>query len=132
MSSETWMGWEKPLIVISPHRGRSPRPPAAPWRAGSCYPLCQASTPSCPPGGDRLPEPMPAVSTLQAILDAFNRHDLDAIMAFFADDAVFESPHGPDPWGRHFEGKAAAASPTSAMATTTTSWPATAAHRNGP
>jgi ketosteroid isomerase-like protein len=54
-----------------------------------------------------LTEPTPAVSRLQAITDAFNRHDLDAIMAFFADDAVFESPRGPDPHGRRFEGKAA-------------------------
>jgi ketosteroid isomerase-like protein len=54
-----------------------------------------------------LSEPTPTVSTLKAITDAFNRHDLDAIMAFFADDAVFESPRGPDPHGRRFEGKAA-------------------------
>ena len=32
------------------------------------------------------------VETLKAVLDAFNRHDLDAIMAHFAEDAVFESP----------------------------------------
>jgi ketosteroid isomerase-like protein len=51
--------------------------------------------------------PDPSVDTLQAILDAFNRHDLDAIMAFFADDAVFESPRGPGPHGGRFEGKAA-------------------------
>jgi steroid delta-isomerase-like uncharacterized protein len=49
----------------------------------------------------------PTVSMLQAIADAFNQHDLDAIMDLFADDAVFESPRGPDPWGRRFEGKAA-------------------------
>lgn len=49
----------------------------------------------------------PSVEMLQAILDAFNRHDLDTIMSFFADDAVFESPRGPEPWGRRFEGKAA-------------------------
>ena len=54
-----------------------------------------------------MPEPMPSVSTLRAITDAFNRHDLDAIMAFFADDAVFESPRGPGSHGRRFEGKAA-------------------------
>ncbi len=41
---------------------------------------------------------------LQAIADAFNRHDLDAIMAFFADDAVFDAPRGPEPWGRRFVG----------------------------
>ncbi len=40
------------------------------------------------------------------MLGAFNRHDLDAIMALFADDCVFESPRGPDPWGRRFIGKA--------------------------
>jgi cytosine deaminase len=49
----------------------------------------------------------PSVETLRAITDAFNRHDLDAIMAFFTEDAVFESPRGPEPWGRRFEGRAA-------------------------
>jgi len=43
---------------------------------------------------------------LEHMLGAFNRHDLDAIMALFADDCVFESPRGPDPWGRRFIGKA--------------------------
>jgi len=42
---------------------------------------------------------------LDQVLDGFNRHDLDAIMSFFADDCVFESPRGPDPWGRRFTGK---------------------------
>jgi ketosteroid isomerase-like protein len=45
--------------------------------------------------------------TLRQILDAFNRHDLDAIMAHFAADAVLETPRGPDPWGTRFTGKAA-------------------------
>jgi len=43
--------------------------------------------------------------TLRAVLDAFNRHDLDAIVSFFAEDAVFESPRGPDPWGTRFVGR---------------------------
>ena len=47
----------------------------------------------------------PSVEMLQAILDAFNRHDLDAIMEYFADDAVFEMPRGPEPWGTRFVGK---------------------------
>jgi ketosteroid isomerase-like protein len=47
------------------------------------------------------------VDTLQEVLDAFNRHDLEAIMAHFAEDAVFESPRGSDPWGTRFAGKAA-------------------------
>jgi len=40
------------------------------------------------------------------MLDAFNRHDLDAIMSLFVDECVFESPRGPDPWGRRFVGLA--------------------------
>ncbi|HEU5009869.1 MAG TPA: nuclear transport factor 2 family protein [Gaiellaceae bacterium] len=44
---------------------------------------------------------------LERMLDGFNRHDLDAIMSLFAEDCVFESPRGPDPWGRRFEGRAA-------------------------
>lgn len=45
--------------------------------------------------------------TLEAILDAFNDHDLDAIMTFFADDCSFDMPRGPEPWGERFVGKAA-------------------------
>lgn len=44
---------------------------------------------------------------LKEVLDGFNRHDLDSIMAFFAEEAVFESPRGPRPWGTRFEGKGA-------------------------
>jgi steroid delta-isomerase-like uncharacterized protein len=44
---------------------------------------------------------------LEAILDAFNDHDLDAIMAFFADDCTFDMPRGSEPWGERFVGKAA-------------------------
>jgi ketosteroid isomerase-like protein len=45
-----------------------------------------------------------SVDVLREIADAFNRHDLDGIMAFFTHDAVFESPKGPDPRGRRFDG----------------------------
>jgi ketosteroid isomerase-like protein len=45
--------------------------------------------------------------TLKAVLDAFNAHDLDAIMGFFADDCSFDMPRGPDPWGQRFRGKTA-------------------------
>ena len=44
-------------------------------------------------------------STLEALCDAFNAHDLDRIMAFFADDCVLEMPRGNKPWGSRFEGK---------------------------
>ena len=43
---------------------------------------------------------------MQAFLDAFNRHDLDAIMEFFADDCVFYMPRGAGPRGDRFVGKA--------------------------
>ena len=45
--------------------------------------------------------------TLKAILEAFNAHDLQAIMGFFAEDCSLDMPRGPEPWGRRFTGKAA-------------------------
>jgi ketosteroid isomerase-like protein len=51
---------------------------------------------------------MPAdrqIATLRAVLDGFNRHDLDTIMSYFVDECVLESPRGPDPWGQRFVGK---------------------------
>ena len=44
---------------------------------------------------------------LKLFLDAFNRHDLDAIMAFFTDDCSFDFPKGPSPYGQRFVGKVA-------------------------
>ena len=44
--------------------------------------------------------------TLKQILEAFNRHDLDAIMEFFSDDCSFDFPRGPESWGQRFIGKA--------------------------
>ncbi|MGD9739499.1 MAG: nuclear transport factor 2 family protein [Bauldia sp.] len=46
-------------------------------------------------------------STLVALCDAFNAHDLDRIMAFFADDAILEMPRGAAPWGSRYEGNPA-------------------------
>jgi ketosteroid isomerase-like protein len=46
-------------------------------------------------------------ATAKALIDAFNSHDLNAIMQFFADDCTLDMPRGPDPWGRRFVGKAA-------------------------
>ena len=45
-----------------------------------------------------------SIATLKALAQAFNDHDLDRIMSFFADDAVLEMPRGPDPWGRRHVG----------------------------
>ena len=44
--------------------------------------------------------------TLKQILEAFNRHDPDAIMEYFADDCSVDLPRGSDPWGQRFVGKA--------------------------
>ena len=46
----------------------------------------------------------PTIEMLEQVLDAFNAHDLDAIMRFFVDDCVLEMPRGPHPWGLRFEG----------------------------
>ena len=46
-----------------------------------------------------------AMQMLKAIATAFDEHDLDAIMAHFADDAVFEGPRGTEPWGTRLVGR---------------------------
>ena len=70
-----------------------------------------------------------AVPVLQAFLDAFNAHDLDVIMSFFAEDCVIDMPRGPGPgaggwWARTRSGRASGrgstASRTSTTATTAT------------
>lgn len=45
--------------------------------------------------------------SLERLLDAFNAHDLDRIMSFFADDCVLEMPRGSEPWGSRHEGREA-------------------------
>ena len=45
------------------------------------------------------------VELLKAFLEAFNRHDLDAIMSFFADECVFYMPRGVGPRGDKYVGK---------------------------
>lgn len=44
-------------------------------------------------------------STLKGLCDAFNAHDLDRILSFFADDCILEMPRGSQPWGSRCEGK---------------------------
>lgn len=43
---------------------------------------------------------------LRRLLEAFNRHDLDEIMKSFSDEATFDMPRGPHPWGTRYIGKA--------------------------
>lgn len=42
---------------------------------------------------------------LKGFLDAFNRHDLDAIMEYFHDDCVFYMPRGKRPRGDRTAGR---------------------------
>lgn len=51
-------------------------------------------------------EDSPDVELLEGFLDAFNRHDIDAIMEYMGEDCVFETPRGPDPWGTRLVGRA--------------------------
>ncbi len=55
--------------------------------------------------GNKTKDETVTVETLKQILEAFNRHDLDAIMNFFSDDCSFDFPKGPEPWGQRFIGK---------------------------
>lgn len=51
-----------------------------------------------------MSEPV-TLEMLKGFLDAFNRHDLDAIMDYFADDCVFYMPRGAKPRGDRYVGK---------------------------
>ena len=47
------------------------------------------------------------VETLAAFSDAWNRHDVDALMSFMSDDCVFLSAAGPDACGSRHVGREA-------------------------
>ncbi|NMF96052.1 nuclear transport factor 2 family protein [Aromatoleum toluolicum] len=47
------------------------------------------------------------VDTLKAFADAWNRHDIEALMSFMAEDCVFHAVAGPDLLGKSFEGREA-------------------------
>ena len=47
-----------------------------------------------------------SVELLKGFLNAFNHHDLDSIMDYFADDCVFYMPRGATPRGDRYIGKA--------------------------
>jgi ketosteroid isomerase-like protein len=47
------------------------------------------------------------VAMLEDICEAFNRHDLDAIMEYFVEDCVLVMPRGPHPWGQRYDGREA-------------------------
>jgi len=44
------------------------------------------------------------LDVVRAVTRAFDNHDLDGIMEHFTEDALFESPRGPDAHGQRFVG----------------------------
>ena len=38
------------------------------------------------------------IALLDAVQDAFNRHDVDGILSYFAEDGEWLMARGPDPW----------------------------------
>lgn len=47
------------------------------------------------------------IETLDALCDAFNRHDLDAVISHFTSDGEFLAPGGPEIYGTRIAGTAA-------------------------
>jgi steroid delta-isomerase-like uncharacterized protein len=47
------------------------------------------------------------VDVLEAFANAWNRHDVDALMSFMTEDCVFESSAGPDAFGTRYRGREA-------------------------
>lgn len=47
------------------------------------------------------------VEMLQAFADAWNHHDVEALMSFMSDDCVFEASAGPEVWGTRYSGREA-------------------------
>lgn len=45
------------------------------------------------------------VSVLDSLADAFNAHDIDKIMGYFADDCSLDMPRGPEPHGGRHTGR---------------------------
>jgi steroid delta-isomerase-like uncharacterized protein len=56
-----------------------------------------------------VPQQNPTVTPeyLDAFADAWNRHDIDALMTFMTDDCVFEASAGPDVAGTRYVGREA-------------------------
>lgn len=46
-------------------------------------------------------------ATLEAFSEAWNRHDIDALMSFMSNDCVFETPSGPEACGSRYVGREA-------------------------
>lgn len=42
---------------------------------------------------------------LQGLIEAFNAHDLDRVMSYFAEECSLDMPRGHSPWGTRYIGK---------------------------
>jgi len=49
--------------------------------------------------------PEVTVEILEKFADAWNRHDIDSLMSFMAEDCAFETSAGPDACGSRYEGR---------------------------
>ena len=56
---------------------------------------------------DPLPPGGVTVATLEAFSDAWNRHDIDALMGFMSEDCVFQTAGGAEACGTRISGTAA-------------------------
>ncbi len=45
------------------------------------------------------------IPLLEDVMEAFNAHDVDAVMSFFTEDCVLDMPRGPGPGGRRLVGR---------------------------
>ncbi len=54
-----------------------------------------------------MPHAEMTAEILQAFADAWNRHDIDALMSLMTEDCVFESSAGPDVCGARYSGSEA-------------------------
>ena len=56
-----------------------------------------------------MPDVIAEVTTefLQAFAEAWNRHDVEALMSFMTEDCVFEASAGPDVCGTRYAGREA-------------------------
>ena len=52
-----------------------------------------------------VPAPKVGVETLAAFADAWNRHDVDALMSFMTEDCAFEASAGPEVCGARYVGR---------------------------
>ena len=62
---------------------------------------CNRKTPVTP----NSPSMLITTDTLKQILEAFNKHDLDAIMEYFSEDCSFDFSRGKEYFGERFMGK---------------------------